>query len=137
MAAWSRRQGTGTVADVVRLQEGERDYQRRLGKVIVQLRALAVDESGRQMSQAILAERVNRSEAAVSRWETGKATPSAFDLRRIAEIFELEDEHLDLLVHPPEGPVSPVAERLQAAVEAGARRGRVPDGPGGAGGPAA
>lgn len=97
----------------------ERDYRRRLGLVIVQLRQLH-----NRMSAATLAERLNRSEAALSRWENGKVTPSAWDVRRLAEIFGLTDRQLELLVFPPEGPVSPVAQRLAAAAEEGSRRGR-------------
>jgi DNA-binding XRE family transcriptional regulator len=44
----------------------EREYRRRLGRAIVQLRAL------HNVSQAWLAEKVGRSEAALSRWETGR-----------------------------------------------------------------
>ena len=97
----------------------EADYRRRLGHVIVELRGIAM------MSQAELAELLPRSEAAVSRWEGGKATPTAYDLRRLAEIFELPADALDLLIFPPQGPISPVAERLAAAVGAGARKGRL------------
>lgn len=99
---------------VVSTGAGERDYQRRLGKAITQLRAL------RHVSQARLAELLERSEAAVSRWETGKATPSAWDLRRMCEVL---DAPADLLAFPPEAPVSPVAEALTRHLEAGARRG--------------
>ncbi len=65
------------------------------------------------MSQVHLAEALNRSEAAVSRWETGKATPSAFDLAELARIFGLRDDQLDLLLRPPKPPDGPVAERLR------------------------
>lgn len=98
-------------------RRGESDYQRRLGKVLVQLRGL------NNMSAATLAERLERSEAAVSRWETGKAAPRAFDLHRIAVLFGLDRETLDLLIFPPNGPVSPVAERLAEAAARGVRRG--------------
>lgn len=101
------------------LTAAEAEYRRRLGLVIVQLREL----NGR-MSAATLAEKLNRSEAALSRWENGKATPTAFDVRRLAEIFDLTERQLEILVFPPEGPVSPVAQALAAAVEAGARTGR-------------
>jgi len=74
----------------------ERDYRRRLGRVIVQLR-----EAANRMSQAELAERIDRSEAALSRWETGKATPTAFDLRQIAGVFALPGDALSVLIYPP------------------------------------
>lgn len=110
------------------VSSAERDYRRLLGPAIVQLRGI------RGLTQADLAEAINRSEAAVSRWETGKATPTAWDLRELARVLRLEDDQLDVLLRPPNGPVSPVAERLARAVEAGARRGRAPGGRGGAGG---
>lgn len=97
----------------------ERDYQRRLGQAIVQLRVL------RHVSQARLAELLERSEAALSRWENGKATPSAWDLRRMCEIL---DAPADLLTFPPDEPVSPVAEALNHRAEEGARRGLVEPG---------
>lgn len=97
---------------------GEANYRRLLGAAIVQLRGL------RLMSQADLAEAIDRSEAAVSRWETGKATPTAWDLREIARVCSLEDDQLDLLLRPPRGPVSPIAARLARASEAGASAGR-------------
>lgn len=117
--AWSRRDRAAIVPAVpVVVSNQEVGYRRLLGAAIVQLRAIA------GISQAELAEGINRSEAAVSRWETGKATPSAWDLREIARVVELEDDQLDVLLRPPTGPVSPVAERLARAVAAGARRGR-------------
>ncbi len=82
-------------------------YRVRLGSVIAQLRAV------RGMSQAHLAESLNRSEAAVSRWEHGRGTPSAFDLAELARIFGLHDDQLDLLLRPPKPPDGPVAERLR------------------------
>lgn len=116
MSAWALHQRRPSLA-LVATKDNEVQYRRRLGGAIVQLRGL------RGMSQAALAEAAGRSEAAISRWETGKATPSAFDLRRLAEIFELPMDALDVLVFPPAGPVSPVAERLQSVVSAGAGRG--------------
>src|SRR5690242_17488963 len=115
--AWSPRWRSLTLVPMAPA-DAEADYRRRLGRVIVELRALE------EMSQAELAEQLPRSEAAVSRWEGGKATPTAFDLRRLAEIFELPQGSLDLLIYPPAGRISPVAERLAAAVAAGARKGR-------------
>lgn len=117
LAAWPRPGRQPSLA-VVPPADAEVQYRRRLGAALVQLRAID------NMSQATFAERVERSEAAVSRWETGKVTPSAYDLRRIAEIFSIPMSSLDLLIFPPSGPVSPVAERLAAAVEAGGRTGR-------------
>lgn len=113
MDGWQRRlRGHSLV--VVPTGPSEREYQRRLGKAITQLRAL------RHVSQARLAELLERSEAAVSRWETGKATPSAWDLRRMCEIL---DAPADLLAFPPEAPVSPVAEELTRRSAAGVQKG--------------
>lgn len=89
-------------------------YRKLLGEAIVQLRTL------RGLTQATLAERVSRSEAALSRWETGKATPSAFDLVMLAEVL---DAPADLLLSPPESPVSPIAERLRESAATGAHTG--------------
>src|SRR4051812_22220501 len=108
--AWSPRDRDPIVLLVAKGDEG--DYRRLLGAAIVQLRAL------RSISQAQLAEQIGRSEAAVSRWETGKATPTAWDLREIARVARLDDDQLDLLIRPPRGPISPVAQRLGRAVEA-------------------
>lgn len=107
-AAWSRSEREPTLVSVPKtpVSEQEQTYRHRLGATIVQLRAVHA------MSQATLAEKVERSEAAVSRWETGKATPTAFDLRRMADVFGLDAAYADLLVFPPETPTSPVAARL-------------------------
>lgn len=113
--AWSTRDGDPSVRAVS--ARDEIDYRTRLGKAIVQLRAM------HGMSAAVLAERIDRSEAAISRWETGKATPTAWDLRRMADLFELPKEALDVLLYPPKGPVSPVAQRLAASAPGAARKG--------------
>jgi transcriptional regulator with XRE-family HTH domain len=96
----------------------EKDYQRRLGQAIIELREVA------EMSQAVLAEAINRSEAAVSRWETGKATPTAFDLVEMARTFGLPDDALSVLIRPPETAISPVRQMLSDRAAAGARRGQ-------------
>lgn len=117
--AWSPQHGDPIVSVVpIVVTNEEVEYRRLLGAAIVQLRAIA------GISQAQLAERINRSEAALSRWETGKATPSAWDLREIARVVELEDDQLDVLLRPPKGPISPVAVRLARQVEVGARMDR-------------
>lgn len=119
ISAWTEYGREATLVNVAKVSAREHTYRRRLGKVIVQLRALAND-----MSQATLAANIHRSAAALSRWETGKATPTAFDLVEIARVFEIPKEDLDLLLTPPKGPVSPVAQRLAATAAAGARRGQ-------------
>lgn len=106
--AWPHEWARPTLVSVSKtpVSAQERTYRQRLGATIVQLRAI------HDISQARLAEMVERSEAAVSRWETGKATPSAFDLRRMADVFGLGVDLVDLLVFPLATPASPVAERL-------------------------
>lgn len=114
--AWSSLLRMPSLGDVAEHTPAEEDYKRRLGAVIVELRGM------RRMSQATLAERVGRSEPTVSRWETGKSQPEAFDLHKLAGILEAPAE---LLLDPPERPVSPVALRLAAmrAIEAAAADG--------------
>jgi transcriptional regulator with XRE-family HTH domain len=125
-AGWSRPQRVPTL-DIVGPDASELEYRRRLGKTIVQLRALL----GEGVSQAWLAEQIGRSEAAVSRWETGKATPSAYDLRRLMQILAAP---ADLLLEPLDGPISPVAQLLEERAAAGVRKGRAPVGASGGGG---
>lgn len=124
VAAWSLRVREHRLT-VVPNKPDEQDYQRRLGKALVQLRAM------RGISQARLAELVERSEAAVSRWETGKATPSAWDIRILCEVLDCPP---DVLIEPPALPVSSVAEELARRIEAGGRRGLAAGGPGEAAG---
>lgn len=115
-AAWSERGGRPSLASVPE-PIAEEAYQRMLGSAIVELRVL------RGVSQAELAEALDRSEAAVSRWETGKVTPTAYDLRRLSEVLEVPAEWL---AFPPDWspPVSPLAERFQALlIEAQAKQG--------------
>lgn len=103
MAAWQRERAANTISDVVTSNE-EREYLRRLGSTIAQLRAI------RGVSQAAVAEALNRSEAALSRWENGKAAPKAYDLVRIARVLRAPAR---LLLDPPSVPLSPVALLLE------------------------
>lgn len=64
VAAWSARSNQPSLAVVT--ETTEHSYQRRLGSALIEVRAI------RGVSQATLAEGVGRSEAAISRWETGK-----------------------------------------------------------------
>lgn len=118
--AWCPPQRIRTLAFVI---GDEADFRARLARVIVELRAL------RGMSQATLAERVERSEAALSRWETGKATPSAYDLHRLAEALEVPVDAFEVLVNPPNQPLSPIVARVLDAVARGGRKGLRPGGP--------
>lgn len=99
---------------VVTAGDDEHIYQQRLGAALVEVRAI------RGVSQAALAEGVSRSEAAISRWETGKATPSAYDVRRLCEFLDVPP---DVLIFPPEAAVSPIAKRLLESASAATRRG--------------
>src|SRR3954465_14661936 len=64
-------------------EEGaETNYKQRLGATITELRVI------RRMSQAELAVRVGRSEAALSRWENGKAMPSAYDIFLLSQVLD-------------------------------------------------
>jgi transcriptional regulator with XRE-family HTH domain len=110
---WSARQRSLTVALVTKTDvlASEGEYRRLLGQAIVELRRAA------GMSQAELADAVERSEAAVSRWETGKATPSAFDVRRIAQASGLDEGDVDLLIFPPETPVESGPRPARGAVD--------------------
>lgn len=110
MAAFLRH-GGHTVAGVAS-EEGETSYLEHLGRTIAEVRIL----SG--MSQEQLATKLNRSAAALSRWENGKVAPTAWDLRRLADLLDVP---ADLLLYPPETPPSPVEVRLQQAVRDGTR----------------
>lgn len=109
--AYALRLVGDTVADVTE-EEGETSYLRHLGATIAEVRIL----SG--MSQEQLAAKLNRSAAALSRWENGKVAPTAWDLRRLADILDVP---ADLLLYPPETPPSPVELRLQQAIRDGER----------------
>jgi transcriptional regulator with XRE-family HTH domain len=105
--AWSSLLRLPTVSDVApKASDEEIGFKARLGATIVKLRKLR-DE----MSQADLAVALNRSEPTLSRWETGKSQPSAYDLMRLAKILDAPPE---LLLDPPEVPVNHVAVRLAA-----------------------
>lgn len=101
-----------TVDGVAHEEEGETSYLEHLGRTIAEVRIL----SG--LSQDELATALGRSAAALSRWENGKASPSAWDLRRLADVLDVPP---DLLLYPPEVPPSPVELRLQQALRDGSR----------------
>lgn len=101
--AWSSLVRGHTVADVA--EHAPADYLSRLGAVIVELRAM------QHMSQATLAAAIEVSEPTLSRWETGKSQPRAYDLMRLARVL---DAPAELLLDPPERAVSPVALRIAA-----------------------
>lgn len=94
------------------------DYRDRLGRTIAEVRVLM------GMSQEQLAQALNRSTAALSRWENGKAEPSAHDLHRLAVILDMP---ADMLIYPSEVPPTPTELRLRHAVEAGLRTAEIRD----------
>lgn len=113
--AVSLRLAGHTVGNVT-TEEGETNYLQRLGQTIAEVRILA------GLSQDQLASRLGRSAAALSRWENGKVAPTAWDLRRLADLLAVP---ADLLLYPPERPPSPVEIRLQQAVRDGLREAEV------------
>lgn len=115
--AVSLRLAGHTVGNVT-TEEGETNYLQRLGQTIAEVRILA------GLSQDQLASRLGRSAAALSRWENGKVAPTAWDLRRLADLLAVP---ADLLLYPPERPPSPVEIRLQQAVRDGLREAEVRD----------
>ena len=70
-----------------------------------------------RMTQARLAEKLNYSDKAVSKWERGESAPDALTLVQLAELFDVTVN--DLLVDPDELPQNPGAvERVMGrAVE--------------------
>lgn len=110
-AAWSAR---SVGPSLVPVADDEAQYRRRLGAAIVEVRGI------RGVSQATLAELVHRSEAAISRWETGKATPSAYDIVNLCAAL---DAPPDVFIYPPEAEVSPIARRLLEGAAGSVRKG--------------
>lgn len=91
-SCWPRPRSLGCV-----VSKSEAQYLKRLGEVIVEVRVLL------GITQADLAVLVDRSEAALSRWETGKASPSAVDLWRLWQRLPVPSRWL---VDPPESQVT-------------------------------
>ena len=70
-----------------------------------------------RLTQASLAEKLNYSDKAVSKWERGESMPDVLTLVQIAELFGVSVN--DLLTDPnmlPED-ISPVVEKMEKAVE--------------------
>ena len=70
-----------------------------------------------QLTQAGLAEKLNYSDKAVSKWERGESMPDVLTLVQIAELFEITVN--DLLADPNCLPAEkgPVVEKMEKAVE--------------------
>ena len=70
------------------------------------------------LTQAKLAERLNYSDKAVSKWERGESMPDVLTLVQLAELFEITVD--DLLRDPNEIPANtggPIEHAIEAAVE--------------------
>ena len=70
------------------------------------------------LTQAKLAERLNYSDKAVSKWERGESMPDVLTLVQLAELFEITVD--DLLRDPNEIPQNtggPIEHAMEAAVE--------------------
>ena len=70
------------------------------------------------LTQAKLAERLNYSDKAVSKWERGESMPDVLTLVQLAELFEITVD--DLLRDPNEIPANtggPIEHAMEAAVE--------------------
>lgn len=78
----------------------------KLSEKIIRLR------KGRGLSQEELAERLEVSRQAVSRWESGTALPDAGNLRQISRLFEVSADYLlDEERESPEGPATAIAQK--------------------------
>jgi transcriptional regulator with XRE-family HTH domain len=111
---WDALRAVGlTVASVPRTKSkvaSDRDYLKRLGEVIVEVRVI------RGVSQAQLAEAIGKSEAALSRWENGKAAADATDLRLIRTSIGMPSRWF---FEPPVETVSEVLLEVACAAEEG------------------
>ena len=70
------------------------------------------------LTQARLAERLNYSDKAISKWERGESMPDVLTLVQLAELFEITVD--DLLRDPDEIPANsggPIEQAMEAAVE--------------------
>ena len=70
------------------------------------------------LTQAKLAEQLNYSDKAVSKWERGESMPDVLTLVQLAELFEITVD--DLLRDPDEIPANsggPIEQAMEAAVE--------------------
>ena len=89
----------------------EEKLKKQIGANIVSYR------KSRNMTQAVLAEKLNYSDKAVSKWERGESAPDVQTLVQIADLFDITVN--DLVVDPNELPeTSGVVEKaMERAVE--------------------
>ena len=93
------------------------DFYERLAQAIADARRYY------RMSQREVAEATGHAVSTISKWETNKAKPDAYDLHRLCKVFNLEPRYL---LMPEERPLSAVEMALlQGAAEPPPRR-RVP-----------
>ena len=89
----------------------EEKLKKQIGANIVSYR------KSRNMTQAALAERLNYSDKAVSKWERGESAPDVQTLVQLADLFDITVN--DLLVDPNELPdtIGTVEKVMERAVE--------------------
>lgn len=89
----------------------EERLKKQIGSNIVSYR------KSRNMTQAVLAEKLNYSDKAVSKWERGESAPDVQTLVQLADLFEITVN--DLIIDPNELPETTgvVEKAMERAVE--------------------
>lgn len=67
---------------------------KQLGARLTEVRHSVTDKDGRKISRAKLAEVIGCSQSAVAQWETGRTTPSALVLRKLAAFYNVSADYL-------------------------------------------
>jgi transcriptional regulator with XRE-family HTH domain len=83
------------------------DYKRIIANNIQELRKAV------PLTQAELAERLNYSDKAVSKWERGESIPDVIVLKQIADLFGVTVDYLLEDVHPLKGNMQSVPRQLK------------------------
>lgn len=83
------------------------DYKRIIANNITELRKAI------PLTQAELAEKLNYSDKAVSKWERGESIPDVIVLKEIADIFGVTVDYLLEEVHPLSGNMQSVPRQLK------------------------
>ena len=65
---------------------------------------------GSSMTQIELAEKLNYSDKAISKWERGESVPNITVLKSVADIFGVTIDYLITREHPGEINIAPLAE---------------------------
>jgi transcriptional regulator with XRE-family HTH domain len=84
------------------------DYKRIIANNITELRKAV------PLTQAELAEKLNYSDKAVSKWERGESIPDVIVLKQIAELFGVTVDYLLEDVHPLKSTVVNLVQLLNA-----------------------